>query len=59
MPGPIDFEYLIDGGEDVTVLPPASTQEYVASGASLSAKTFSAFTDTTSLIDSYSVTIFK
>lgn len=45
------------GGGDSTVTPPASTTNYVAADASLSNKTFSAFTDADGIIDNYNASI--
>jgi len=41
------------GGGDSIVTPPAATSQAVAAGGSLTAKTFSAFTDPDSVIDNY------
>lgn len=45
------------GGGDSTVTPPASTTNYVAADASLTNKTFSAFTDADGIIDNYNASI--
>ena len=44
-------------GGDSIVTPPASTTNYVAADASLSGKTFSAFTDADGIIDNYNASI--
>lgn len=59
MPGPIDLDFGAEetAAGDSTVTPPSATEEYVASSATLSAKTFGAFTDADAIIDSYSAVI--
>jgi len=64
MPGPINFDFLIDasgggggGSEAAPVTPPDSTNESVSAGATPAAKTFGAFTDTGSQISSYQASV--